>query len=219
MHTHSVWYDSRIGTTSGSGFDEFFIDPDPRIRIQVRVTPNSFRKILNMIFLKENSDLRLPLDGSIHVFYNLALKRYGTRSGSAHPPSHRYRSKVRYRTATDYGPGICIRVRILYRTVRIHIFILLWHIKIKLSGCRIRVQYLDLDLPGLVRIIRALHSNDVRCPRWRGQSRKTTTRPKSGLKIKIYLKMKVFASSGSQRVRIRGLRIRDSDPDLNPDPG
>jgi hypothetical protein len=33
-------------------FDEFFMDPDPRIR--VCVTPNSFRKILNMIFLKEN---------------------------------------------------------------------------------------------------------------------------------------------------------------------
>jgi hypothetical protein len=28
---------------------------------------------------------------------------------------------VRYLTATDYGPGICIRDRILYRTVRIRI--------------------------------------------------------------------------------------------------
>jgi len=36
------------------GFDEFFMDPDPRIRIRVRVPPNSFRKNLNMIFLKEN---------------------------------------------------------------------------------------------------------------------------------------------------------------------
>ena len=55
-HSPLVWYDSRIRTTSGSGivcifcFDEFFTDPDPRIRIRVRVTPNSFRKILNMIF-------------------------------------------------------------------------------------------------------------------------------------------------------------------------
>ncbi len=57
------------------GFDEFFTDPDPRIRIRVRVTPSSFRKILNMIFLKENSDLRLPLDGSVHVFTFLALKK------------------------------------------------------------------------------------------------------------------------------------------------
>ncbi len=143
----------------------------------------------------------------------------GPRSGSTRPPSHRYRSKVRYRTATDYGPGICIRVRIPYRTVRIRILILLWRIKIKLLGARIRVQYSDTDLPGLVRIIRASHSNDMRCPRWRGQSRKTTTGPKSGLKIKIYLKIKAFASSGSQRVRIRALRIRDSDPDLNLDPG
>jgi hypothetical protein len=38
-------------------------------------------------------------------------------------------------------------------------------------------------------------------------------------KDKIYLKIKVFASSGSQRIRIRGLWIRDSDPDLNPDLG
>ncbi len=32
----------------------FFTDPDPGDRIRVRVTPNSFRKILNMNFLKEN---------------------------------------------------------------------------------------------------------------------------------------------------------------------
>jgi hypothetical protein len=38
-------------------------------------------------------------------------------------------------------------------------------------------------------------------------------------KDKNLLKIKVFASSGSHRVRIRELRIRDSDPDLNPDPG
>jgi hypothetical protein len=104
--------------------------------------------------------------------------------------SHRYRSKVRYRTATDYGPSICIRVRILYRTVRIRILILHWRIKVKLLGARIRVQYSDPDLHGLVRIIRASHSNDMRCPLWRGQSRKMTTRPKSGLKIKICLKSK-----------------------------
>jgi hypothetical protein len=49
---------------------------------------------------------------------------YSVRHAGMHdarPPSHRYRSKVRYRTATDYGPGICIRVRIPYRTVRIRI--------------------------------------------------------------------------------------------------
>ncbi len=31
----------------------FFTDPDSRIRIRVPVTPNSFRKILNMIFWKK----------------------------------------------------------------------------------------------------------------------------------------------------------------------
>jgi hypothetical protein len=115
---------------------------------------------------------------------------FGQRSGSARPPSHRHRSKGQYRTATDYRPSICIRVRIQYRTVRIGILILHWRIKIKLLSARIRVQYSDPDLPGLVRIIRASHPNDVRCPRWRGQSRKTTTGPKSGLKIKVCLKSK-----------------------------
>ena len=33
------------------------------------------------------------------------------------------------------------------------------------------------------------------------------------------IKFKQFGSSGSRRVRIRASRIRDSDPDLNPDPG
>ncbi len=159
----------------------FFTDPDPRIQIRVRVTPNSFRKNLNMIFWKKKADPRHLLSGSVHVFTFSALKkmRYpvwglrrgsGPRSGSARLPSHRYHSKVRYCTATDYGPGICIRVRIPYHTVRIGIWILHWRIEIKLLGVRIRVQYSDPDLPGLVRIIRASHSNDVRCPRWRGQS-------------------------------------------------
>jgi hypothetical protein len=30
------------------------MDPDPRIRIRDRVPPNSFRKYLSMIFLKED---------------------------------------------------------------------------------------------------------------------------------------------------------------------
>ncbi len=208
----------------------FFKDPDPRIRIRVRVSPNSFRKNFNMIFLKEIRNRAYLLMDPFMFFYSLALKRCGTwfedwdadpgpKSGSARPPSHWYRSKVRYRTATDYGPGICIRVRIPYLTVRGRILILLWRIEIKLLGDQIRVQYSDPDLPGLVRVIRASHLQDARCPRWRGQSRKTTTGPKSGLKIKIYLKIKVFASSGSQRTWICKLRIWDLDPDLNPDPG
>jgi hypothetical protein len=109
----------------------FFTDPDPRIRIRVRVTPNSFRKNLNMIFLEEKR-IRATFEW-IHVwFLHFSFKKdavpglriesgSGPRSGSARLPSHRYRSKVRYRTATDYGPGICIRDRIPYRTVRIRI--------------------------------------------------------------------------------------------------
>jgi hypothetical protein len=46
----------------------FFTDPDPRIRIRVRVTPNSFRNNLNMIFLEEKADPRLPLSGPVHIF-------------------------------------------------------------------------------------------------------------------------------------------------------
>ena len=45
-----------------------------------------------------------------------------------------------------------------------------WRIKIKLVCGRIRVQYSDPDLPGLIRLIRASRRNDTRCPRWRGQS-------------------------------------------------
>ncbi len=99
---------------------------------------------------------------------------------------------MRYGTATDYGPGICIRVRIPYRTVRICILILLWRIKIKLLGGQIRVQYSNPDLPGLVRIIRASHSNDVRCPRWRGQSRKTDYRTEVRFKDKNLFKNQSF---------------------------
>ena len=47
----------------------FFTDPDPRIRDRVRVTHNSFRKNLNMIFQKKKADPRLPLSGSVHIFY------------------------------------------------------------------------------------------------------------------------------------------------------
>ncbi len=107
----------------------FLMDPDLRIRIRVRVSPNSFRKILIWYFIKKIRSAP-PFSGSVHVFYSLALiKKSGTRfedwdadpgpwSGSARQPSPRYRRKARYRTAMDYGPGICIRVRIPYHTVR-----------------------------------------------------------------------------------------------------
>jgi hypothetical protein len=55
--------------------------------------------------------------------------------------------------------------------------------------------------------------------RWRGQSQEDVYRTEVRFKDKNLLKIKVFASSGSHRVRIRGLQIRDSDPDQNPDPG
>ena len=52
----------------------FFTDPDPRIRNRVRVTHNSFRKNLNMIFLEENGSAP-PLSGTVNDFYILALKK------------------------------------------------------------------------------------------------------------------------------------------------
>jgi hypothetical protein len=67
------------------------------------------------------------------------------------PPSHRYRKKARYRTATDYGPGICIRARIPYRTVHAAFEFFFGTLVKKLLGGRIRVQYSDPDLPGLIR--------------------------------------------------------------------
>jgi hypothetical protein len=51
----------------------FFMDPDPRIRIQVCVSPNSFRKNFNMIFLK-GIRIRAYLWWICSCFYNLALK-------------------------------------------------------------------------------------------------------------------------------------------------
>jgi hypothetical protein len=52
----------------------FFMDPDPRIWIRVRVTPNSFRKILNMIFWKKILT-RAYLWVDPFMFYILASKK------------------------------------------------------------------------------------------------------------------------------------------------
>ncbi len=79
LHSHLVWYDSRIQTTSGSGIIcifclmNFFTDPDPRIRIRVLVTPNSFRKNLNMIFLEEKSGSAPTFEWIHSYFYILAF--------------------------------------------------------------------------------------------------------------------------------------------------
>jgi hypothetical protein len=51
------------------------MDPDPRIRIRVRLSPNSFRKNLNMIFLEENRIRAYLLMDPFMFFYNLALKK------------------------------------------------------------------------------------------------------------------------------------------------
>jgi hypothetical protein len=53
----------------------FFMDPDPRIRIQVHVSLNSFRKIFNVIFLKEIRIRAYLLMDQFMFFYNLALKK------------------------------------------------------------------------------------------------------------------------------------------------
>jgi hypothetical protein len=119
----------------------FFYGSAPRIRIRVRVTPNSFRKNLNMIFLKEN------------------------------------------------------RIRI----------------KIKLLGGRIRVQT-GPNHPGIAFEWHAM-------PTMEGTVQEDDYRTKVRFKDKNLLKNQSFASSGSQRARIRGLRIQDSDLNLNPDPG
>jgi hypothetical protein len=56
-------------------------------------------------------------------------------------------------------------------------------------------------------------------PTMEGTVQEDDYRTEVQFKDKNLLKNQSFASSGSQRVRIRGLRIRDLDPDLNPDPG
>jgi hypothetical protein len=53
----------------------FFTDPDPRIRIRVHVTPNSFRKILNMIFFERKLGSAPTFKWIRSCFYNLAFKK------------------------------------------------------------------------------------------------------------------------------------------------
>ena len=48
-------------------FNVHLMDPDSRIRIRIRVTHTSFRKILNMNFRRKNADPRLPLSGSAYI--------------------------------------------------------------------------------------------------------------------------------------------------------
>ncbi len=64
------------------------------------------------------------------------------------------------------------------------LFMFLWRIRRKLLNDRIRVQYSDPDLPGLVRSHRAIvfcYTHDGH--RWSGQFSKTTTGPKSGFEV------------------------------------
>ncbi len=54
------------------------MDLDPRIRIRIRVSPDSFRKIFTVIFLKEIGSAP-PFSGSVHVFTVLALIKNAVR--------------------------------------------------------------------------------------------------------------------------------------------
>ncbi len=56
-------------------------------------------------------------------------------------------------------------------------------------------------------------------PTMKGTVQEDDYRTEVRFKDKNLLKIKILASSGSQSTRIRKLRIRDSDPDLNPDLG
>ena len=126
-------------------------------------------------------------------------------------------------TALDYGPIIKIQVRIPYRSVHVYFLCFLRRIGKKAA-----------EWPDPSPVLRSGPSRTApqssshrillhaRWPRWRGQSRKTTTGPKSGFKEmeSFELKHKMLASSGSQKMRIcNWWRIRDSDPDLSPRPG
>ena len=81
--------------------------------------------------------------------------------------------------------------------------------KIKLLGDRIRVQYSDPDLPGLIPshpgIAFARHAR----PTMKGTVQEDDYRTEVRFKDKNLFKNRSFASSGSQRTRICKLRIRD----------
>jgi hypothetical protein len=56
-------------------------------------------------------------------------------------------------------------------------------------------------------------------PTMKGTVQEDNCRTEVRLKDKNLLKIKILASSGSHSTQICKLRIWDSDPDLNPDPG
>jgi hypothetical protein len=56
-------------------------------------------------------------------------------------------------------------------------------------------------------------------PTMKGTVQEDDCRTEVRFKDKNLLKIKILASSGSHSTRICKLRSRDSDPDLNPDPG
>ncbi len=81
MHSHSFWYDSRIRTTSGSGiicilhFWWIFYGSGPEDPDLGSRHTQQLQKNFKHEFFERKLDPRLPLDGSGHVFYNLAFKK------------------------------------------------------------------------------------------------------------------------------------------------
>ncbi len=147
---------------------------------------------------------------------------WGLRCGSGTEvrihASHRYRSKARYRTATDYGPSICTGPHSVTYGTRPHFNLALAH-QNKAAGWPDLSPVLGSgpsrtgpSHPGITFARRAM-------PTMKGAVQEDDYQTEVRLKDKkIYLKSRL-SSSGSQSTRICKLRIRDSDLDLNPDPG
>ncbi len=151
-----------------------------------------------MIFLEKKTDPRLPLVDPFMFFTILDLLKgavHGLRSETRirdHSPDPRVRPSTgtikRRSTAQHWTMDLAFASGFAFRTVRYAAtFKFFFGTLVKnLLGGRIRVQYSDPDLPGLIRSHPGTALLDARCPRWRGQSKKTTTRLKSSFKDKIY---------------------------------
>jgi hypothetical protein len=199
----------------------FLMDPDPRIRIRVRVSPNSFRKILMWYFLKKIGSAP-PFSGSVPVFLQFSFDKNAVRSLRTETwiRDRSLDPRVRPRTGTIERRGTAQQRTLdpvsasgsAFRPVGTRpLLFFLWHIKKKAAGWPDPSPVLgsgpsrtDPSHPDIVFTGHPM-------PTMKGTVQEDDYRAEVRFKDKNLSKNKAPGSAI--------LRIRDSDPDLNPDPG